>query len=157
MDESRIFWAVAIVAVCAIAAMGLGYVMAPLNAQAQYQATEEGSAGAASAGGLEAKYAGAGGAGPAGSAAASSGAALAGAEVQEVTLTVKGSTYYPNPMRLKKGVPVRIAADLNSVRGCAASIIIPEFGVSKYFRQGDNALEFTPGKSGTFEIGRAHV
>ena len=73
--------------------------------------------------------------------------------VQEVTLTVQGGTYYPNPMRVKKGVTVRLTADLNSVRGCATSIVIPEFGVSKYFRPGDNVLEFTPGKSGTFDFG----
>lgn len=70
--------------------------------------------------------------------------------VQEITLTVQGGTYYPSPIRVKKGVPVKITADLSSVRGCASSIVIPEFGVRKVVRQGDNAIEFTPGKSGTF-------
>ncbi|MEM2138010.1 MAG: cupredoxin domain-containing protein [Candidatus Anstonellaceae archaeon] len=70
--------------------------------------------------------------------------------VQEITLTVQGSSYMPNPIRVKKGIPVRITADLSSVRGCASSIIMPEFNVRKSFRQGDNSVEFTPDKSGTF-------
>lgn len=72
--------------------------------------------------------------------------------VQEITLTVQGGTYYPNPIRVKKEVPVKLVADLNSVRGCASGIVIPEFGVRKTVRQGDNTIEFTPGKSGTFDF-----
>lgn len=72
--------------------------------------------------------------------------------VQEITLTVQGGTYYPNPIRVKKGVPVKITADLSSVRGCASSISMPEFGIRKNVRAGDNAIEFTPDKSGTFSF-----
>lgn len=72
--------------------------------------------------------------------------------VQEVTLAVEGSTYSPNPIRVTKGIPVKLVADLSSVRGCASSIVIPEFGVRKVVRQGDNTIEFTPGKSGTFQF-----
>jgi hypothetical protein len=73
--------------------------------------------------------------------------------VQEITLSVQGATYMPNPIRVKKGIPVKITADLSSVRGCASSIVIPEFNVRKSFRQGDNSAEFTPDKSGTFDFG----
>lgn len=73
--------------------------------------------------------------------------------VQEISLTVQGGSYMPNPIVVKKGVPVRLVADLSSVRGCASSIVIPEFNVRKSFRQGDNSVEFTPDKSGTFEFG----
>ena len=70
--------------------------------------------------------------------------------VQEVQLTVQGGNYYPNPIRVKKGIPVRIVADLSTVVGCSRSIVIPDFGVSKTVSAGDNAIEFTPDKSGTF-------
>ena len=79
-------------------------------------------------------------------------AAPANSKVQEVTLTVQGGNYMPNPIRVKKGVPVRITADLSSVRGCASGIVIPEFGIRKTMRSGDNTIEFTPGKSGTFSF-----
>lgn len=90
-------------------------------------------------------------------AAGAAGAAATGAEiaksadgVQEVNLYVQGAEYYPNPITVKKGVPVRIIADVSRVPGCAKSIVIPEFGVRKYVRAGDNEIEFTPDKSGTF-------
>ncbi len=71
---------------------------------------------------------------------------------QEVQLTVRGGNYMPNPIRVKKGIPVKLIADISSVRGCASSIVIPEFGVSKFVRAADNVIEFTPTKSGTFKF-----
>jgi copper chaperone CopZ len=72
--------------------------------------------------------------------------------VQVVQLSVQGTTYYPNPIRVKIGVPVRLVADVNNMPGCSKSIVIPEFGVSKYVSTGDNVIEFTPNKSGTFQF-----
>jgi plastocyanin len=69
---------------------------------------------------------------------------------QDVTLTLQGSNYYPYPIRAKVGQTVRITADLSSVRGCATTIIMPEFGVQKTFTAGDDTIEFTPTKSGTY-------
>jgi hypothetical protein len=161
MDEGKLFWIAAVASMCIIAALGFGFLTAPVNAQ-QYQATEgngvQYSAGSAT-GASAAQDAGAGGAGAVQQGAdaqySGSGAqqAASGAAVQEVQLTIKGATYYPSPVRVKKGVPVRLVADMGSVVGCARSIIIPEFKVSKYVRPGDNVIEFTPGKSGTFDFG----
>ncbi len=69
---------------------------------------------------------------------------------QIVKMTVQGSTYYPNPMVLKKGIPVEIQVDTNSVRGCFRGIQIPAFGVKKLVTATDNNIEFTPDKAGTF-------
>lgn len=140
MESEKIFWTLAILAMGGFAAFFLsGNFVAPVNAAPQGAQLQ-----AAPANGQQETPSSAVGAGT---------PVVAENGVQEVTLTVQGATYYPNPIRVKKGVPVRITADLGSVRGCATSIIIPEFGISKYFRQGDNVLEFTPGKSGTFDFG----
>ncbi|MFH1229648.1 MAG: copper ion binding protein [Candidatus Aenigmatarchaeota archaeon] len=72
--------------------------------------------------------------------------------VQVVQLSVQGSTYYPNPIRVKKGIPVQLVADINNMPGCSKSIVIPEFGVSKYVSAGDNIIQFTPTKAGTFQF-----
>ena len=69
---------------------------------------------------------------------------------QIVKMTVQGSTYYPNPMALKKGIPVEIQVDTNSVKGCFRGIQIPAFGVKKLVTPTDNKIEFTPDKAGTF-------
>ncbi|MFH0832350.1 MAG: cation transporter [Candidatus Aenigmatarchaeota archaeon] len=72
--------------------------------------------------------------------------------VQIVQLSVQGSNYYPNPIRVKKGIPVQLVADMNSVKGCSRSIVIPEYGIKKTLKTGDNVIEFTPDKSGTFKF-----
>jgi len=70
--------------------------------------------------------------------------------VQEVTLSVQGGVYYPNPIVVRKGVPVRLVADIGSMPGCSKSIIIPEFGVQKTVTSSDNTIEFTRTQSGLF-------
>ena len=128
MNSEKIFWAMVVVLVAGFAMfLAFGGLAAPVNAAVQQQAQ---------------------------AAPQASGGQLAEVKngIQEVTLTVQSGEYYPNPIRVKKGVPVKLVADLSSVRGCASSIVIPEFGVRKVVRQGDNTIEFTPGKSGTFDF-----
>ncbi|MBI5229384.1 cupredoxin domain-containing protein [Candidatus Micrarchaeota archaeon] len=70
--------------------------------------------------------------------------------VQQVSLSYQYGNYYPNTIRVKKGIPVRITVDTNTVVGCMKTIVIPEFGVRKTVSFGDNVIEFTPTKSGRF-------
>lgn len=72
--------------------------------------------------------------------------------VQTVQLSVQGANYYPNPIRVKIGIPVQLVADINNMPGCSKSIVIPEFGIRKTVNAGDNIIEFTPNKSGTFQF-----
>ncbi len=72
--------------------------------------------------------------------------------VQEVTLSVQGANYYPNPIRVKKGIPVKLVADIASMPGCSKSVVIPEFGIRKVVSANDSVIEFTPTASGTFSF-----
>ncbi|MEK6968403.1 MAG: cupredoxin domain-containing protein [Nanoarchaeota archaeon] len=72
--------------------------------------------------------------------------------VTEVQVSFKGYQYQPNPIRLKQGVPARLVVDLSTVRGCMRSIQIPSLGVSKRVSEGNNIIEFTPTKAGTFRM-----
>ena len=72
--------------------------------------------------------------------------------VQTVKLSVQGTTYYPSPIRVKVGIPVQLVADIANMPGCSKSIVIPEFGISKTVSAGDNIIQFTPSKSGTFKF-----
>ncbi len=76
----------------------------------------------------------------------------ASGDAQEVFVSMKGYTYTPNPIIVKRNVPVRLTIDLDNVYGCMRSIVIPEFGVRKLVREGDNVIEFTPTKAGTFTM-----
>ena len=73
-------------------------------------------------------------------------------EVQNVKLSVNNYQYNLEPSTLKKGIPVRMEVDLSKVNGCLRSIVIPAFNIRKNVRPGDNLIEFTPDKAGTFSI-----
>ncbi len=73
-------------------------------------------------------------------------------EVQDVKLRFENYQYVMEPSSLKAGVPVRIEVDLSSVYGCMRDIVIPQFNVRKYVGEGDNIVEFTPDRTGTFWI-----
>jgi heme/copper-type cytochrome/quinol oxidase subunit 2 len=72
--------------------------------------------------------------------------------VQQVSVSMTGGTYMPNPIRVKVGVPVRMTVDLATVNGCYRSIRISELGVSGRVQQGSNTIEFTPSKAGVFRM-----
>ena len=72
--------------------------------------------------------------------------------VQIVKLRVQGSNYVLEPSTLKKGIPVKIEADVSQMPGCSKSVIISEFNIRKTISNSDNFIEFTPDKSGTFNI-----
>ncbi len=71
---------------------------------------------------------------------------------QEVILSFENYEYKLTPSTLVAGVPVKMNVDLQSVFGCMRDVRIPAFGVSKYVTKGDDIIEFTPTKSGTFNI-----
>lgn len=72
--------------------------------------------------------------------------------VQIVKLSMKGYQYILEPSVLQKDIPVRMEVDMSTVTGCLRSVVIPAFNVRKYLTDTDNVIEFTPTKSGTFQI-----
>jgi plastocyanin len=70
---------------------------------------------------------------------------------QAVKVVVQGSSYVFSPAEFKQG-PVRLEFDMTTLVGCSRSIVIPEFGIRKTLSEGDNVVEFTPTKAGTFNI-----
>ena len=72
--------------------------------------------------------------------------------IQIIKLSVENGKYILNPYEIKKGIPVRIEADISNMPGCSKSIVIPAFNVRKSFTSKDNILEFIPDKAGTFNI-----
>jgi len=73
-------------------------------------------------------------------------------DVQVVKVSFKNYAYVMAPSTIKKGTPVRMEFDLDTVVGCMRSVVISSFNVRKNLAEGDNTLEFTPDKSGTFWI-----
>ena len=71
---------------------------------------------------------------------------------QVVKMYVNGGSYVFEPAQFKKGVPVRIEADISRMPGCSKSIVISSFGIRKTVTESDNIITFTPDKAGTFNI-----
>jgi|SRR3989344_929288 len=69
--------------------------------------------------------------------------------IQKITLSIKDYNYYPNTIKVKAGVPVRINLD-KSVVGCYRSFTIRDFGISKRLATPEDYVEFTPTKKGTY-------
>ena len=70
--------------------------------------------------------------------------------VQVVNLGISNYNYDPSTFTVESGKPVKIVGNMNQLQGCLKSFKIPQLGLSKLFRDGDNVLEFTPTQKGTF-------
>lgn len=73
-------------------------------------------------------------------------------DVQEFTLSLGSSNYEPETITVEAGKPVRITADLTSLTGCFRTFLIPDLGIKKQFKAGDETLEFTPTEKGTYSF-----
>jgi len=70
--------------------------------------------------------------------------------VQIINMTVSYQGFTPNVFNLKKGIPVRWVIDGQQVSGCLSEIISPSFDIKQKIATGQNVIEFTPDKVGTF-------
>ncbi len=70
--------------------------------------------------------------------------------IQTVELSMVNYNYYPDVIRVKKDIPVKIVADTSKVQGCYRSFTIPSMQLTKTFNPSDNSMQFTPTQTGTF-------
>ncbi|MBS3165493.1 cupredoxin domain-containing protein [Candidatus Woesearchaeota archaeon] len=78
--------------------------------------------------------------------------AIKDTNVQNVKLFMKNNEYQVEPSVLKRGIPVKMKIDVNSLIGCAKGVVIKDFGIRKSVSKSDNIIEFTPNKIGTISI-----
>lgn len=71
---------------------------------------------------------------------------------QSAKLALVDFSYKLTPNKLVKGVPVRIEVDASTLSGCMKTVVIRDFGITKYIKSDDNIIEFTPDKTGIFWI-----
>lgn len=67
--------------------------------------------------------------------------------IQEITLGVKDFNYYPNIVKVKSGIPVRIYLD-SSVSGCLRDFTVRDFEIHEYLKTPEDYVEFTPAETG---------
>ena len=72
-------------------------------------------------------------------------------EIQYITSTLQPGRSYPD-ITVKAGEPVKwtVEAPDGSVNGCNYKIIQQDLGIEYVFDEGENVIEFTPEKAGTY-------
>jgi len=70
---------------------------------------------------------------------------------QKISLSIKNYNYYPQTITAKSGMPVEITLE-HSVSGCFRSFTIKGLGVSKYSKNPEDKIVFTPQKKGTYRF-----
>ena len=73
-------------------------------------------------------------------------------DFQVIDLGVANYNYDPETITVEAGKPVRIIGNMNQLQGCLRAFTIPQLGISKLFKSGDNVLEFTPEDKGSFSF-----
>jgi sulfite exporter TauE/SafE len=70
---------------------------------------------------------------------------------QEVAVRFEDGRY--KPIVVQKGIPVKWTIEIlqGDLNGCNNEIIVSAFDIDKSLDYGDNLVEFTPGKTGTFK------
>jgi len=72
--------------------------------------------------------------------------------VQIVNMDVDGSGYHPNSFVLKQGVPVKWNINVKQLFSCTNELVMNEYDIDFYLKQGLNVIEFTPDKTGTISF-----
>jgi len=72
-----------------------------------------------------------------------------GKQLLQMEVTPYG-IYSPDVLTVTEGIPVRWEIWGANVMGCASNLVLPAFGVDTVLEPGDNTVEFTPDRSGTF-------
>lgn len=71
-------------------------------------------------------------------------------DVMVIDAKVAAGGYPRITVEVNKPVRINFKVDETSLNGCNNEIIIPEWNISKKLTVGDNFVEFTPAKTGTF-------
>ena len=73
--------------------------------------------------------------------------------VQKVQINVTTLGFEPDPVIVKKGVPVEVTVNVQTrLSGCMSVMVIPAFDVSKSLQMGINTFTFTPNQTGEFDV-----
>jgi sulfite exporter TauE/SafE/copper chaperone CopZ len=102
-------------------------------------------------GGLVAGVSGASGASGAASSSGTSTPPVQMMDGRQLVSSTLESGGYPR-ITVVAGIPVRwlIEAPQGSINGCNNRMLIPEYGIEHAFKPGENVIEFTPTRTGTF-------
>jgi plastocyanin domain-containing protein len=71
-------------------------------------------------------------------------------DVQEVRIAVTPYGYEPSTLVVEENKPVRMIVDGTRMTGCTSTIMSQQLGFRKQLKSGENIIEFTAPKKGTY-------
>jgi uncharacterized protein len=71
-------------------------------------------------------------------------------QIINMDLTYKG--YEPNVLFAKNDTPVRWVINVKEMTGCTNEILLPDYGIKRKLKQGENIIEFIPDKLGDIKF-----
>ena len=78
--------------------------------------------------------------------------AAATQDVQVVQVGVEGMAYTFSPATVRAGVPVQLIFDPGNLPGCARSVTLADYDITKTIEEGDATIEFTPRDEGPVTV-----
>ena len=67
---------------------------------------------------------------------------------QKIEMRITSRGFEPSVLRVKNNILVRFLINGDGATGCTNKIIIPDFGIEKNIKKGENVIELTPKKIG---------
>lgn len=68
--------------------------------------------------------------------------------MQKVEMKITSRGFEPSLLKVKSNIPVQFAINGDGATGCTNRIVIPDLGIEKDIKKGENIIEFTPKKIG---------
>lgn len=68
--------------------------------------------------------------------------------VQKIEMKITSRGFEPSVLRVKNNIPVQFIVNGDGATGCANKIVIPDYGIEKDIKKGENIIGFTPKKVG---------
>lgn len=73
-------------------------------------------------------------------------------EYQVITMTQKSNGYSPSVLYAQKGVPIKWVINSETSFSCASYLVVPQYGISKNLKKGENIITFTPTENGVINF-----
>ncbi|WP_175482479.1 cupredoxin domain-containing protein [Thermoflavimicrobium dichotomicum] len=70
--------------------------------------------------------------------------------VQEIQIHVQANGYFPNQVKAKAGVPVKLRFINHDPSSCASSLVMENFGIRQFLKQGETVIVLPPQPPGTY-------
>jgi plastocyanin domain-containing protein len=71
-------------------------------------------------------------------------------DAQEIRMIADNAEYSPGTFTVQSGRPVRWVIEGGNRMGCAKFLVAPQLGIRKTLNSGENVIEFTAPKPGTY-------